>query len=182
MENPYQQEAAAYMEAHHNVYVRDEGRFALCRKYAWAIPNDEALGVIAKYGPIVEGGAGSGYWAHLLRERGVDVVAYDDAPYENNWVDGRWTEVLVGSAAAMAQHGDRTLLLVWPPYNKSMALDHLLAHNGQTVIYVGEGLGGCTADHAFHHYLEDHFEKVEEVNIPMWPGMHDGMEVWRRKS
>jgi hypothetical protein len=37
-----------------------------------------ALAAIARYAPIVEMGAGTGYWARCLRERGIDAVAYDE--------------------------------------------------------------------------------------------------------
>ncbi len=159
-----------------------EERYKLCGEYAWAVPCEEALAVIERHGAVVEGGAGSGYWTKLLRERGVDVVAYDVAPYENRWVGGRWADVLVGSAEQMAQHRDRTLLLVWPPLESSMGLDHVVAHGGQTVVYVGEGRGGCTGDDAFHDYLDENFDLIEEVSIPRWGGIHDTMMVFRRKA
>ena len=44
---------------------------ALRRRYAWAIPDERALRVLAHYGPVVEIGAGKGYWCALLRARGV---------------------------------------------------------------------------------------------------------------
>ncbi|KAF4318472.1 hypothetical protein BBO99_00006974 [Phytophthora kernoviae] len=50
---------------------------SVAMKYSWAIPDERALQIIKHYGPIVEMGAGSGYWARLLQLRGVDIVAYD---------------------------------------------------------------------------------------------------------
>src|ERR1019366_9271626 len=47
-----------------------ENRSTMIDHYAYAIPNDAALDRLASLGPIVEVGAGAGYWAHLLRERG----------------------------------------------------------------------------------------------------------------
>jgi hypothetical protein len=56
-------------------------RRAWCvQRYAFAVPTREALETISQYAPIVELGAGTGYWAWLLRRRGVDCVAYDLAP------------------------------------------------------------------------------------------------------
>lgn len=53
----------------------------LRRRYAWAVPNERALEVIAERSPggVVEIGAGGGYWAMELQRRGVDVIAYDPA-------------------------------------------------------------------------------------------------------
>ena len=53
---------------------------ALRRRYAWAVPDERALRILEHFGPIVEVGAGKGYWASLLAARGVDVVAYDAMP------------------------------------------------------------------------------------------------------
>ncbi|EKX39850.1 hypothetical protein GUITHDRAFT_143229 [Guillardia theta CCMP2712] len=52
------------------------------RMYAWSVPCEEALRSIAQASPngILELGAGTGYWASLLRSRGVPVVCYDRVP------------------------------------------------------------------------------------------------------
>lgn len=55
----------------------------LRRSYAWSVPSRAALECIAHHSPhgVVEIGAGTGYWAHVLRSGcGVDVVAYDETP------------------------------------------------------------------------------------------------------
>ena len=53
-------------------------RRSLRRRYSYSIPSEEALQAIASIGePMVEIGAGKGYWAKLLQEKGVDIVATD---------------------------------------------------------------------------------------------------------
>lgn len=47
------------------VYVREVLR-PLIDRYSCVIANENALETIAKYSPIIEIGAGSGYWAYLL--------------------------------------------------------------------------------------------------------------------
>jgi hypothetical protein len=49
----------------------------LRQKYAWAIPDARALRIIKHFAPVVEMGAGTGYWCYLLRQNGIDIVAYD---------------------------------------------------------------------------------------------------------
>jgi hypothetical protein len=170
--------------------------------YSWAIPNDAALQAIADRGPIVEIGAGGGYWAGLLRARGVDVVAYDPEVEGGDWHDGtRWSEVLTGDHTVAAQHPDRTLLLVWPSYDLAWTDQVLDAYAGSTVIYVGEGAGGCTGTSRMHTLLgadsycwhtstEDEpcgctserarFQVTAEVDIPQWAGLHDRLTVHDR--
>lgn len=54
-------------------------------KYGHAVPNDAALDFMASTGqPIVEIGAGNGYAASLLQQRGVAVIAVDFAPTASN--------------------------------------------------------------------------------------------------
>ncbi|CAB1104065.1 unnamed protein product [Ectocarpus sp. CCAP 1310/34] len=53
------------------------GGDVLRQRFAWAIPDERALRIIKHFGPIVEIGSGLGYWAKLLRARGVDINAYD---------------------------------------------------------------------------------------------------------
>jgi hypothetical protein len=95
-------------------------RRAAASRYAWAIPNDRALDALAALSPIVEIGAGTGYWAALLASRGADVVAYDiDLPGPgNHWHQESYLyfPVQVGGVEMAAKHPDRTLFICWPPY------------------------------------------------------------------
>src|SRR5690606_9223710 len=107
------------------------GRESRVYRYAWAVPDDAALRIMAKHAPIVEIGAGTGYWAALLRARGVDIVAYDKDPPDGG--EGHpfhaarraWTDVAVGGPEKAAEHPDRTLFLCWPPYDDPLAADCL---------------------------------------------------------
>jgi hypothetical protein len=62
-------------------------RRELAARFAWAIPAPAALAAVAEAGPLVETGAGTGYWAALLRELGADVVATDPAAGGPLWTD-----------------------------------------------------------------------------------------------
>jgi hypothetical protein len=174
------------------------------RFYAWAVPNEDALKVIAYHSPrgVVEIGAGGGYWAMLLRERGVDVVAYDPDPIgTDEWHSGRqWSEVRKGDHTAVVDHPDRTLLLCWPSYAKAWTHQVVELFKGDTIIYVGEGSGGCTGDDRMHallgaevycpHYDEPctcdwpdpQFALDGAVDIPQWLGLHDRLHVYKRNT
>jgi hypothetical protein len=168
-------------------------RQSIIPRYAYAIPSEEALAVIKRYGPIVEIGAGTGYWAAMLRERGSDVVAYDSCPpsalgeeppgeHKNAHCDQiRWSEIAIGDSSRAADHPDRALFLCWPPYDEPMAADALTAYTGETVISIGE-YHGCTADRRFQELLDRDFELVEGCEIPRWRGNGDQLSVYRRKA
>lgn len=47
-------------------------------KYGCSRWTPQALDLINSHGPIIEIGAGHGHWQNALKERGGDVIAYDD--------------------------------------------------------------------------------------------------------
>lgn len=160
-----------------------ETRHALVQKYAFAVPCDEALDALVALGPIVEMGAGTGYWAYLLRKRGVDIQAYDKHPGTNNHYKftRRWTGVVHGLPGKLKKRANRALFLCWPNYNTSFASDCLRYYTGNAVAYIGEGGYGCTGDAAFHAALDREWEEVKEVRLPQWEGIHDALYIYRRQ-
>lgn len=165
-----------------------ERRRELASAFSWAIPTEEALEALARHAPVVECGAGMGYWAVLLRARGVDAVAYDLLPpggARRNAYHGRsrpWTEVGNASAAAAARrHRDRALLLCWPPYDDDAgSYAALRAYRGDTVVYIGEQDDGATGSVRFHRELRLNWTPIEEVDLPHWPSLRDRLRVYRR--
>lgn len=64
-------------------WLETYGRSALVKRYSWAIPSPESIEWMLKVldgRPVVEIGCGTGYWAWLLEQAGVDVNAYDHKP------------------------------------------------------------------------------------------------------
>lgn len=173
----------------------DERRRELASLFSWAIPTEPALAVLAKYAPLVECGAGTGYWTALLRARGVDALAYDLAPpgrgarnaHRNPFHRaGRqpWAEVQRASAAAAARrHGERTLVLCWPPYDDDDAsYGALRAYRGGVVIHIGERDEGATGSVRFHRELRLNWTLAEELELPHWPRLRDRLLVYRRNA
>ena len=163
---------------------RDELR----ARYSFAVPNSAAIAAIVACGPILEIGAGTGYWAYLLRAAGADVLAYDDAPpggeRPNIWhpADRPFSEVLPGGPTEAARCPERSLLLVWPPYDRAMAAAALRAYRGPTLIYVGEDRGGATATVSFFTSLERDWQRRRRVAIPTWHRIADSLQVFARKE
>jgi hypothetical protein len=166
-----------------------ERRRELAAVFSWAIPTEEALDVLARYAPLVEGGAGTGYWAALLQARGVEAVAYDLSPpgmLAPNAYHARgqkpWTRLHQGSSVtAVRRHRDRTLVLCWPPYEDDAAsYAPLRAHRGEVAIYIGEGDDGATGSVRFHRELDLNWTLVEQIDLLHWPRLRDRLMVYRR--
>lgn len=152
----------------------------LVHRYAWGTPTEAILRQIQAPGPIVEMGAGSGYWAWLLRTLSADVVAYDQCGRGlnvSNLGGISWTDVLSGGPEVLAEHSDRTLLLCWPPPG-TMAASCLHYWKGDIIAYVGDP--AVTADEEFHARLRGEFRLATQIRAPSWPGIMDSLTVWRR--
>lgn len=156
----------------------------LAEEYAWGIPNDEAVATLCDHDPLLEVGAGNGYWAWLVEQAGGDVVATD--PVAPTWAAADDLELYadvepLSATAAIDRYGpDRALFVCWPSEGMAWPAEALAAYDGETVVYVGTGRGACNADHAFHRRLFEAFELAESVAIPTYDTCTDRLEVWRR--
>lgn len=174
-------------------------RRVLVAQYAWAIPDPHALAFVACAlgARAVEMGAGTGYWASLLTQLGVDILAYDEAPPDrvgnifhspllaNGYSTGEtrptYTRVEVGAPDTLrVLSPDRALFLCWPPYHDPMAFEALTAFGGQRVVYIGEEEGGCTSGDAFFAVLARDWWEVAVCRIAQWDGIHDRIYVYDR--
>ena len=155
------------------------------KRFGFAILTAEAVEFLRPYSPVLEVGAGCGYWSYELARAGMDVVATDLSSGSYGWAK-LWTTIKrFGAAAAVSKYPRRALLVVWPEYGGRWAAAALRRHldtGGSTVIYVGEGNGGCTADDAFHRILSRQFDRVAGQRIPQFRHLHDWIEVWQRKG
>ena len=129
----------------------------LPHSFAFAVPCDDALSAVASLNrPVVEMGAGTGYWTALLRQKGVDVVAYDAHPprritkafakgeakfFGVTYVDD--VRECDDDASCLDAHADRVLMLCWPKSPEDVEggdwdLRCLDRWRGDTLVHVGE--------------------------------------------
>lgn len=147
--------------------VRDE----LVRKYSWAVPSEAAIKHLVSLSPLIEIGAGTGYWAYLIREAGGEIVAFDEFPYCNDQANNKWSEVLKGDENKVLDFPNHTLFLCWPPNKSPMAYNCLKNYKGDKLVFVGE-YETCCADDDFFKLLEkDYLGRIME--IPSFMGIHD---------
>lgn len=158
-------------------------RQSLIGQYAFAIPTAETLSIVARYSPLVEIGAGSGYWAMCLASCGADIIAYDlyppGAADPVNIADRNWHfrksfySVQKGDELSAASHIDRTLFLCWPPPENPMAcraLEAYIKSGGHTAIVIGQMNPLSMGDVKFYELLKS-LATIERRRIHGWPGM-----------
>jgi hypothetical protein len=113
----------------------------------FAVPCEAAIAALLAHSPLLELGAGTGYWASLLRARGADVLAVDkhacsaenlENPFHSAAVPGAQVQVCDGVAAAAACP-QRALVLMYPFKEGGAAWDAaaLAAYAGDVVIHAG---------------------------------------------
>lgn len=151
------------------------------KKYGFAVPTEKILRKVISASPngILEIGAGSGYWAHLLDKLGADIRACDDDSGTYPFDVGSFFDVERISYEKLLKKEsclhERTLLMVWPSYENIEAFNR---YHGSTVIYVGEIGDGCTG---YDEKIEESWMMEKHVQIPVWKGIHDSMGIFKRK-
>ncbi|WP_084549742.1 hypothetical protein [Actinomadura rifamycini] len=166
--------------------------------YAYAIPAPETIEWMARLCsglPIVELGAGRGYWAAQLANSGLTVDAYDSEPpnkTKNVSFPGTAGQVdvwhPVGDLAEFATNihpANYVLFLCWPPGwgdpMSSEALTLFEESGGERLIYIGEPKGGKTGNDAFFDALSARWTvDSTDQNFVSWWTDADIAQAWVR--
>ena len=181
MENEYYKSAKSYLNRFDNYQYREK----MTSLYSWAVPDNEAIKILIEMSPIIEIGAGSGYWAYLVRKKGAEIHAFDKYLKEKNKYNHKktWTKIKYGDENTLLSFDQMyTLFLCWPPYNDPMAFNCLKKYKGNYLIYIGEEFGGCTGDDDFHKELTENWDLIHSHFIPKWAGIYDALNVYERKN
>lgn len=94
-----------------------------------------------------------------------------------------------GDSVSLVSGAFDAVLMAWPPLGQPFASDVARRMSpGETLLHLGEGLGGCTGDNAFYEELADESKwarlesESEELNAAhlCFDGMRDHWRVYRR--
>lgn len=161
-------------------------RSAFIRLFGFSIPCAEAIEALRGLGPIVEVGAGTGYWSALLQAAGLDVIGTDANVGASGYgfrIASRHPLVQMSAAEAVVAYPNRDVFCSWPAYDEPWALAAVRKiQPGRHFAYIGEGRGGCTGTDGLFHYLSTRFDEVEQVAIPQFPGLNDWLTIYRRRA
>jgi hypothetical protein len=154
-------------------------------RYSYAILTEDMVNRFKKFQPILEVGAGLGYWAYEFQKQKIDYIATDPFPEDDTYFPKdapKWTQVEALSAdKAVQQYPNRTLLMCWPGYGCDWAYKALKLYQGNFLIYVGEKDGGCCASDDFFQLLHKDWEEVETLDVPQFFGLHDRAFIFKKK-
>jgi hypothetical protein len=160
--------------------------YDLLARYSEAVPTRSAVDSLRDLGPLIEVGAGAGYWARLLMDIGADVIATDEVqPEANGWYEGMtaWTEIQqVDATDAVKRYSERTIFACWPPRGNGYMTRVLRQTSQRTLALITEGRPHIGSDPLYDE-LEGSWLLTEVVDLPHLPiplrGL-DSLMIWRR--
>lgn len=163
----------------------------LRRHYAYACPRDTNIQFLSQHGPLLEIGAGKGYWSHLIQLAGGDIVPTDIVkPKDNTWFDGNSTftdvEIFPSTKAAVEAYPDRTIFLCWPHMDFRFA-DMLRAyesHGHTTIWFVGESPGNaCLSEYCWEEDFEPFGWRYEHImDVAQFDMLYDDLQIIKRQE
>lgn len=145
--------------------------------------------ILENFSPLIEIGCGKGYWASLLLQRNVNIVAFD-----REVVNDSWTNVLKGGPEMLLVKKisrGRNLFLSYPDEDGPMAMECLRNFKGDYIIHVGELMStgtfsspqapwGRTSASDFQVRLYEEFHCLLVADLPRFPFSRDSISVWKR--
>lgn len=166
-------------------------------QYSCSIPNETALNTIARYGPVIEVGSGSGYWAYLLRLKNVDIIAVDNGTesiwnHENrDWMYDWFPDTVNADGLQyISERGgfrDRTLLLCWPRVGMGCSRgESSVCPRSLSQIFTGDHLiiiARPSIDPIIQEMRQNReWRLIRVVDLPVWTGWPDRLFVYTRRS
>ena len=151
-------------------------RRVMCEIFSFSIPSFEALQTIIEFQPILEIGAGSGFWAALLKKNNCGIIAttIDD---ENHPFSKKFTEIeYLKAIDAVKKYPDRTVLCNWP--SADTWAEEVLPHIKRLII---SGEPCSTATDIFHDTLAEEFKEIKRCSLPQWLMINDRLTVYERE-
>jgi hypothetical protein len=133
--------------------------------------------------------AGYGLLSGLLRSRGLEVTVTDkfiSHGMEDNNITTLTNVIKVDALKIIVSDASKDdpsdiIIICWAPYDDPIASQCLNIFTGSHLILIGEGYGGCTADHSFFDQLDKKWNIIKEIEIPQFYGIHDNCIIYERK-
>ena len=159
-------------------------REKICHEFSFAIPCKEAIDKIKHYANgqrIVEIGAGSGYWANFFDGLvyATDVIPEQSTSSFGQQI-GKYYQVHNYNhtdAVKLADH----VFMCWPPMSTWTVevVENIKQNN--ILFLIAEGCGGCCGTEEMFEYIRKEFKQIDECQIPQWYGIHDYLQIYKRK-
>ena len=161
--------------------IVSEYRHSFVRSISWTCLPMDTIKAIVKFlhdnkCVVLAVGVGHGIYPLILKHSGIKVYLTDKYPAFKGVIPLDAVE-----ASKAAKGVCNTLWVSWPSYRKTWAYEALKNLDPKYVVYIGEGMDGCTANDDFHKHLEDHY-KITELECNRFPGIYDSVMCCIKKG
>jgi hypothetical protein len=155
-------------------------------QWGFSIPCAEAINALYSLSPLVELGAGSGYWTALMRAAGADMVATDKVSEGSpgyNLTAGLHCQIEpLGGLPAVRTYGSRNVFCSWPSEGDDWCAEAAAAMQpGRYLGLISKGRGGNIGSDALFDLLDEEFAPKGHIAIPQFPGSADVLTFHQRR-
>lgn len=165
--------------------------------YPEYVPTDHAIQTLVDLGPLVEVGAGDGYWAHVVNENGGDCIPTDICPLDHDaetfpstvqsasddWEPTVWADVqAVDGVEAVRAYPDRAVMMCHPSGADRWSERVLDAVSDQPFVFIGEWFPGTDATPWFFKRLAENWGLVDDFPVYGWESSAEHGYVFERPS
>lgn len=141
-----------------------------------------ALATFLRGRRVLDVGAGTGYLARILHDKGIDIQAVDSRNGPNTrtqwWEKQLYFDVKLVDVLDMTEFDTDVVIMTWPCMDTKFS-EHVASclKKGQILIYQGESKSGCTGTNEFFDLVADrrrfaqlHYDPIDEEQITqvMW--------------
>ena len=162
-------------------------RTAFIKQFSFAVPCREVLDALQSLEPILEVGAGTGFWTHLMNQRGIDAWSTDVPQMHNEHEQAIGAFGLneeMDAERAVRTYPSMNVFISWPVYWSDWPERAISAmESDQYLACIDDGRRGQTGSERFYDILDRDFEKLNVLTFgqPSWPRQYDAFHVWRKK-
>jgi hypothetical protein len=188
---------------HHGAFIQKciqrVRRFDCIARLGFHIPIRKTVAAMAKfacqggYAVLLSVGSGVGTVEKLIQlyatqnKLPLTVIATDPwLTHETSNANALIETHAVDGVSAVKKYLPKCLLVSWPVYDSPIAsnvLKEFMKTDGEYVIYIGEGRGGCTADDEFHDLLDEHWDLRDTLlDARCWWGIYDAPHLYSRNT
>lgn len=168
-------------------YCLRETRELHIAAYGFAVMTGDAIEHIREAvgdTPLVEIGAGNGWLAHEMNERGITVYPTDPADIDRNRFALGRRELMeverLDGFQALEQHPDCGLLWSWPEMEDYVP-EVMRKFTGRHLVYIGEWGVGCTGPREdLVVTMEGRYREAGRHVIPSFPEVNDNVYILER--